>query len=171
MPNMLATAIALLFFCLGLFTVASAEQPTTVPGDFRIELTTGSVHGFLADETNRITVDASGKVTMGAWDSPYGKLPADHLTLGPGEVGAILYALDKARFWELKDDYSDPRIAGGDGSTISAVAGGRSKSVRVENMRVRDFDAILDAVNKYLPTERWLLHRAMFDDQFQQADR
>lgn len=171
MPNMLATAAALIVCCLGLFTVASAEQPTTVPGDFRIELSTGSVHEFLAEQTNRITIDASGKVAMGAWDSPYGQLPADHLTLGPEEVGAILAALERVRFWDMKDDYSDPRIAGGDASSIAAVAGGRQKSVRVENMRVRDFDAVLDAVNQFLPTERWLLHRAMFDDQFQQADR
>lgn len=153
--------------------IGGAAQAQRVPKDFKLELTAGPIHEYMATQVNKVTIIANGQTQLYAWDSPYGQLPAETVQLKKKAVRSIYKALAKARVFDFKDTYINYQIAGGDVSTLKMTAGGKTKSIRVANLRLEDFKDLIFTINKHLPVQRWILTRPMVSDdgEFPQVQR
>lgn len=156
--------IALLVFAM---TVAPTAMAQKVPKDFKLDLLAGGVHqqepGAELD-TNKVSISADGTVSFNRWISPYGDLPASQVKLGKKQMRSIMKALKKYRVFDFDDTYINYRIAGGDTSQLALISGGKTKSIRVENLLVEDFKALIYAINDVLPPQRSILTTAMISN-------
>lgn len=155
--------LPIILLVLGLIACKGPKEATTtttkVPADFSLTLTRSGCMGTCP--SYMVHVQADGKVFYEGYSfvSQVGKFTKE---ISQSRVQALITALEKANFWELKKAYDNPNISDLPGTTMKVTMDGKSHSVLdrfetpavVQNLSVELDELIgMDGYSPFKPEE------------------
>lgn len=166
-----AAAIALAAMTSTAHVPVSAET-VAVPADFKLRLTAASLGPpRKPPDIQWVEIDASGEARLSEYRLRGKDLAAVTLKLPGKAVAQIYQAVSEQKFFDLKPEYRDPDVQGGDQAAITVTANGKTYRVRASNIRVNAFDAIARTVNAALPADRAIHYNALHVKSYTTVDR
>ena len=166
-----AIALAAMALAATPCTPAWAET-ATVPADFKLRLTSASLAPPRdPPDIQWVEIEASGAARLSEYRRGGKALPATTLKLTSKDVAQIYQAIVQQKFFELKPEYRDPNVQGGDQAIMRVTANGKTHTVRAANIRVNALDAIARTVNAALPADRAIRYNALHVNSYTAVDR
>lgn len=142
--------------------IDSSTMP--IPADLTIEGVAGGVHPWQENYTLRITADGTGRFTRftpGEVGAP--PLEENDFTLAREELAELWRVIEHQGFMSLAEDHRDDSIRGGSFASLTVTAHGRTRRVRVQNVSLPRFEAVIAALNRVSPTGNDLIYRSPDD--------
>ncbi len=142
--------------------MTSGAAIAAAPDDFKIVLSTSP--RAPSDPFGRQTVEikSDGSVWLSSVKTSHGDSPERKIKIKKAAVDRIWTAVEERDFFNLKPEYRDEEIRGGDFAAITVWANGNKHQVKTVNIRVTDFDFVTIAINEELPKDRVVVYNALF---------
>lgn len=149
----------LAFFVFCLLTVApivSAEDKTNelqvkalpgIPEDFLIIYGTGATHAERGRRTYRISADGKATCEKTRGSRTTGTRQLEHYQLTREELELIIKKINDVHFFNLKEQYRNPKIIDGSSSYIRVGMEKQSHSVSVLNTSLHEFSEIANLIS------------------------
>lgn len=172
--------LAVVGFCL--LTAAatvSAEDKTNVPQvkalpgipeDFEIVYGTGATHAERGRTTYRISADGKATCEKTRGSRTAGTRKLEQYQLARGELQLIIKKISDAGFFNLREQYRNPRIMDGSSSYIRVTMDNKSHSVGVMNTSTPEFSGIANLVSTIIGKKKPLKTECYKGSQMMQTD-
>lgn len=164
-------------FLIVIFTssqpILSAKEKMSVPEDFSLFLHSGGV--LPGDPEYAITLDPKGHGKY--YEKPEGPDTGQKMVLisefdlDSKAMNKIYETIKKEKFFDLKPEYKDPTVKGGNYAEMDITSDGKRNWVRTINIKVDAFDNIVRAINSYLTKETEILYNALLVDEYKRVER
>jgi hypothetical protein len=159
--------LAFFVFCLlPVAPIVSAEEKTDepqvkalpgIPEDFLLIYGTGATHAEWGRTTYKISADGKATREKTRGGRTTGTRKAEHYQLTRGELKLIIKKINVVHFFNLKEQYSNPKIRDGSSSFIRVTMDKQSHSVVVVNTSTRDFSEIADLISTIIDKKKPLM--------------
>lgn len=150
---------------------AKKKMPT--PDDFSIFLHSG---GHLpGDPEYAITIEPNGHGKYYEKPGGMGKgkemVLVQEFDLDASAMTKIYETIKQQRFFDLKPEYKDPEVMGGNYVEMAIMAEGKKHRVMTVNIKVDAFDNIVREINSHTPKEAAILYNALLVDDYKRVER
>jgi len=140
--------LATLVLVVGALAPAAGQEPPAAPKDLEIVYGFGATHAEWGRTTYRITADGVLTVEKTQGFGANAKLEKASYTLTTEELGQVVRKVEEAKFFRLRESYSDNRVMDGYSSFLSIRMNGKAHSVSVVNKTVKRFSLVAECLEK-----------------------
>jgi len=144
-------------------TVPRAEEPLEtskvkalpgIPEDLEIVYGWGATHAERGRSIYSIRADGTVVYERTSGRRGSGNRQIEHFLLTKNELQSLMKAFEINNFFELNEQYTNPRIRDGSSAYLSVKFNGKQHSVTKINIKVKGFDRITDLIQNILKDKK-----------------